>query len=74
MNLSPGELDLQALLAEIAALRLALEFYADPTTWTRPLSYPEDPGHHPLNRGSVLSLAPIETDHGKVAREALSCL
>jgi hypothetical protein len=72
MNLSPGELDLQALLAEIAALRLALEFYADPTTWERPLSHPGNSGHHPLNGGSVLRLALIELDHGQVAKEALS--
>lgn len=72
MNLFPSaSAPFDELEQEILRLRTALRFYADPTTWSKILTHPGDPGHHPLNTGSYLRLAPIELDNGEVARKAL---
>jgi hypothetical protein len=66
-----ASIQLAELDKEILRLRIALRFYADPTTWEKILTHPGDDGHHPHNRGSYLRLAPIELDNGDVARKAL---
>ena len=73
MNLFPSaSSSFEELEDEIVKLRAALKFYADPTTWSKVLTHPGDEGHHPHNTGSHLRLAPIELDHGEVARKALA--